>query len=142
MRIFRTLGSILKRGKSICVAEAFYTLTLPLIKISILLFYRGIFLGRRFEIMTYIIGAFVLAWFAAGFFLGMFGCHPIRANWDVNLDPITNCVNQRAEYIGTSIPNILADFAILCLPVYPVWHLQMSRRSKSAVFGMFLLGGL
>jgi len=30
----------------------------------------------------------------------------------------------------------------LCLPVYPVWHLQMSRRSKSAVFGMFLLGGL
>jgi len=92
--------------------------------------------------MTYIVGAFVLAWFAAGFFLGMFGCHPIRANWDVNLDPITNCVNQRAEYIGTSIPNILADVAFLCLPVYPVWHLQMSRRSKSAVFGMFLLGGL
>lgn len=56
--------------------------------------------------------------------------------------PPPRCINNKAFYIGLSVPNILADVAILCLPITKVWKLQMSRRSKLAVSGMFLCGGI
>ena len=118
-------------AKEIYVAEIFYTVTLPLVKISILLFYRTIFKGRRFETLTYSLGSFVLAWFLAVVLL-TFVCCKAPAN----------CISEKGIFIAKSIPSILTDIATLCLPVYNVWHLQKSSKLKATITGLFLLGGL
>lgn len=118
-------------AKDIYVAEVFYTITLPLVQISILLFYREIFKGRRFEVLTYSLGSFVLAWLLAVVLLAFVCCRPPA-----------NCIREKRIFIANSIPSILTDIAILCLPVYNVWHLHMSRKLKAAISGLVLLGGL
>lgn len=45
-------------------------------------------------------------------------------------------------FVGNSVPNIIGDIAILAIPIYKVMPLQMSSKSKIAVLGMFLMGGL
>lgn len=124
------------------VAEVFYTITLTLAKISILLFYRAIFTGRKFELMTYGLAAFVLAWFLAVELLVFVGCRPIEGHWELSRDPPAKCINQQNFFIGNAVPNILTDIAILCLPMAKIWDLQMSRKMKAAISGLFLLGGL
>ena len=110
--------------------SVFYALTLTLIKISILLFYREIFVGTKFVLLTYFIGAFVLAWFVGNEVLEWLNC------------PGGKCNYVKPAVLWQSLSNILADVAILCLPVGKVWQLQMSLRLKVAVAGVFLLGGL
>ena len=113
-----------------------------LIKISILVLYHEIFLGKGFVLLTYIIGAFVLVWFLVTELVTFLSCRPLKGNWDITLDPPAKCIDLKAAYIWVSFPNIIADVAILCLPLGKVWQLQMSPRLKVAVAGMFLLGGL
>lgn len=117
-------------------------MSLPLVKVSILLLYYGLFPGKTFALYIYIVGAFVGAWGLAVLMTTIFTCKPIRGFWEPAMISPIECINQRAFFIGNSALNILADVAILCLPVGKVWHLQMSRRSKIAVSGMFMLGGL
>ena len=114
-------------------------MSLPLIKISIL---SGLLPGKTFATCVYIIGAFVGAWGVGVLITGIFSCKPIRGYWEPAMLPPPKCIDPRAFFISNSVLNILADVAILCLPVGRVWHLQMSRWSKIAVSGMFLLGGL
>lgn len=99
-------------------------------------------MGKIFVLLTYIIGAFVLAWFLVTEVVSCLNCRPFRGMWDITLDPPAKCINQKAAYIWLSFPSMLADVAILCLPLGKVWQLQMSPRLKVAVAGMFLLGGL
>ena len=117
-----------------------YSIPLTLIKISVLFFYRAIFVGRVFDLCTYAIGAFVISWGVAVPLVSIFSCHPIAA-WHPMMNPAAVCINYRGFFIGNSSLNILADVAILCLPMRNVWELQMSRKSKAAVSGMFLMGG-
>lgn len=117
-------------------------MSVSLVKVSILLLYYGLFPGKTFGLHVYIVGAFVGAWGLAVLMTSIFTCKPIHGFWEPAIIPPPKCINQRAFFIGNSVLNILADVAILCLPVGKVWHLQMSRRSKIAVSGMFMLGGL
>ena len=57
------------------------------------------------------------------------------------MEPAPVCIDYKNFFISNSSLNILADVMILCLPMGKVWELQMSRKSKAAVSGMFLTGG-
>ena len=118
-------------AKDLYVAEILYNSTLALVKISILLFYRTIFRGRRFEVLTYSLGSFVLAWFLAVVLLAFVCCRPFA-----------DCISPKGIFIAKSIPDFLTEIAIICLPIHNVWHLQMSRKLKAAISGLFFLGGL
>lgn len=43
-------------------------------------------------------------------------------------------------FIGNAVPNILTDAAILCMPMYHVWRLQVRTAQRVALTGIFLLG--
>jgi len=139
---FRLFFNILMRRQVIFALEILYSIALTSTKISILTLYHGLFPGKTFTQLLYGLGAFCIAWGISVFFVAIFSCTPIHGFWDILMQPPPKCINNKAFYIGLSVPNILADIAILSLPVTKVWHLQMSRRSKIAVSGMFLLGGL
>ena len=117
-----------------------YLVALSATKVSILLFYKSIFPGSGFHLRLKLVGAFVVAWAITFIFANTFACKPISGSWNVTLP--STCIDRSGELIGQSVLNILADLAILCLPMRPVWRLQLPPRQKVAVLGMFLLGGL
>ncbi|MCJ1261267.1 hypothetical protein MMC22_001131 [Lobaria immixta] len=120
-------------------SEVIYSITFPVIKISILLLYRSLFPGRGFATITNAIGLMVIAWGVALLLVSIFSCRPVNGFWDITIPSV--CINTRSFFIGNSVPNICADVFILVLPVRKVWHLKMSLKSKIMVSGLFLLGG-
>jgi hypothetical protein len=125
------------------VSEIAYTLSLVSTKISILFLYARIFSqDRKLKMWSYIIAAFVFAWGIAVFLVSVFFCKPVNGFWNQTSVPPPKCIDIEKFYVGNSIPNIVMDVAILFLPVSSALQLQMSRKSKIAVCGMFLLGGM
>lgn len=128
---------------TVFVEEILYSLTLPLIKISILFLYHSLFPGKFMKLSCYVLGAFTVAWAIAILLVTIFSCEPIHGFWDgFMMNPPPKCINNTNFFIGNSVSNIIADIAILCLPVREVLHLKMTAKTKAAVLSMFLLGGL
>ena len=113
---------------------------MPLIKISILLLYRSLFPSHKFRMATNILAAIVVAWGIAVFFVAVFTCSPISGFWDYTIQ--ATCINPQAFYIANSVPNVLVDIVMLCLPVHQVVRLKLDQTQKVGVCCMFLLGGL
>ncbi|PVH99804.1 hypothetical protein DM02DRAFT_507194, partial [Periconia macrospinosa] len=67
----------------------------------------------------------------------IFSCQPIHGFWGITIK--SKCVNQSTFFLENSIPNILTDILILCLPVREVWNLQMSRGVKTLVCGIVII---
>ncbi|CAD6447181.1 1aa4508f-33fe-49eb-a353-f432a91ea87e [Sclerotinia trifoliorum] len=110
-----------------------------MIKISILLLYRSIFPSKTMTLATNLVSIFVLLWGISTLVASIFSCKPINGYWESDIMP--KCINFKWFFVGNSLTNIMADIVILGLPMPPLWHLKMSRRLKTAVSGMFLLGG-
>jgi len=121
------------------IGEIFYSITFPMVKLSILLLYRSIFPGKGMMLATNIVATFVIGWGISLLLVSIFSCKPIHGFWDVTVK--STCVDSKWFFVGNSIPNMIADLVILCLPMRKVWLLKMSTRSKWAVSAIFLLGG-
>ena len=111
-----------------------------LAKYSILLFYSRIFKERKFEITLKVIFGIVTVWFIAIEAAVLAQCVPISALWD----PTQNgtCINLAAFFQAAGIPNVILNVVILVLPLPMIWSLEIDRKHKIALSGVFLLGGL
>ena len=76
-------------------------------------------------------------YYAAAFFVNLFACLPRRKIWDSSVEG--RCFfNVTALYISSAVFNTFSDVAMLAVPVFVVWRLQMSRNRKlgaTAIFG-------
>ena len=68
-------------------------------------------------------------------------CKPREAIWN----PLIRaeeawCFNRDAIFQATGVFNVVSDFAILIIPIPTIWNLQMTRRRKIAVTGLFAIG--
>ncbi|KAI0810059.1 hypothetical protein GGR55DRAFT_695856 [Xylaria sp. FL0064] len=126
------------------VGEIAYTFSSPLIKLSVLAFYRRIFPTRVVRIGTLIIGAACIAWFIPIIILDFAQCRPLKAFWLVELQalPTTKCINPFQSFFGNSIANSIIDFSTLSLPIREVFQLQTTTRRKINIAFVFLLGGM
>lgn len=118
-----------------------YNPATALAKISILLLYRRIFPNPRLLIVLWTVGAFVVCYCTAQFFVLLIQCRPIRAAWDPTV-PNPTCVRVNTTYIIIGAFNALTDIVTLCIPMPMLWRLQISRERKAQLIGMFMLGGL
>ncbi|KAI9675382.1 MAG: hypothetical protein M1817_001286 [Caeruleum heppii] len=116
-----------------------YICILPIIKISILLFYHRIFTPRYFQRILYGVELFMVLWVVSGFIVGIFQCVPVHKFW--NLEAPGYCINKPRYYMIEGIINIFTDFVILLLPMPLVWKLHITKKQKIALVGVFLLGG-
>ncbi|KXG53583.1 uncharacterized protein PGRI_006330 [Penicillium griseofulvum] len=117
-----------------------YVVTVPLIKLSILLFYRRIF-G-----MTY--SMWFCVFLTTGYFVScmvafLVCCRPVSYYWTQYADPSGGvCIfNLYPFYIGNAAANVVTDGIILLVPIPLVWKLQMRKTQKVMLSGIFLLGG-
>lgn len=120
-------------------SEILYGPHITAIKSSILLLYLRLFGVRKpFKIAILVVEALVVAWCISILFSGIFQANPISAIWHPK-EPHTQ-VDYVKYLLGTAVPNVVTDFVILILPVSMVWQLQISKRRKAVLCGVFLLG--
>lgn len=111
-------------------------------KISILLFYREIFVSQTFRRFNNALAAICLAWFLAIFFLILFRCTPISGAWTYSGYSSGDCVPISTIVLGMETTNICIDVLIMILPCWELRKLQMRRSRKILVSFVFALGGL
>ncbi|KAI3573011.1 hypothetical protein IWW34DRAFT_888009 [Fusarium oxysporum f. sp. albedinis] len=129
------------------IAEYLYTMSIVLVKWSILALYWRIFGSvRSTRLPICILFGIISAWGIAVILVSTFQCLPVSAFW-LRFDPnggsemTYECpVNVRMFFIANAIPNIITDILILLVPVPGIWSLQLRTAKKIAVLGIFALG--
>ena len=112
-----------------------------LIKLSILGLYIVIFASVKFRRVVYgVMTTQVIL--CCAFIIGILvQCHPLAYYWDKGIQG-GSCVSDSVGFILTAILNMVMDLVVISLPVPIVLRLQMDRRRKIAVIGVFSLGAL
>ncbi|KAL8751708.1 MAG: hypothetical protein Q9199_006234 [Rusavskia elegans] len=120
--------------------EILYVAGTATVKLSILLLYRRLFGSQQtFKKVLWAIGAFVLAYSIAEFLILLFQCRPMEAAWNMAIQP-EYCVNLPLAGFIIGIVNVATDIVTLMLPIRIVWSLQLERRWKIQIAGIFLSG--
>jgi hypothetical protein len=70
----------------------------------------------------------------------IFACVPVRAFWTKEAG--AKCINQYATWFTNAAINILTDIALIILPIPVIRNLNLARRQKQALIGIFAVGGL
>ena len=113
------------------------------IKSSVCLFYRRIFyVSQRFILFNNVVIALIFWWTLAFLLAKIFVCglHP-GVLW--SRDSTTQgCANQRLLLLWFAITDVIGDIAVLSMPYPCIVKLQMNRREKLGISGVFLLGTL
>ncbi|KAF5872207.1 putative integral membrane protein [Botrytis fragariae] len=112
-------------------------------KLAILAIYLRLFdVKRGFRIVTWIIGAFMIAnWIGTTVAMSQI-CHPVQFFWNQKIPGGGKCFNIVDFLRWSSFMNIITDLAMLVLPIPVVLELQMSKKMKAGLVITFALGSL
>jgi hypothetical protein len=123
------------------VFEVLYTLTLGLIKTSILFLYLRLFPDPKFRRVIWATQAFNLLLVGSFIVSDFFQCRPVSFFWESwDGEHEGRCFNINALAWAHSAINIALDFWMLYLPATQVWSLQMKVKKKIGVILMFGIG--
>ncbi|MCJ1358675.1 MAG: hypothetical protein MMC33_008675 [Icmadophila ericetorum] len=128
-------------NKCIFALQLLYITSVAVVKASILHFYKRIFTTKKFKIAVNCALAAVLLWFLGFFLLNLFGLWPISSNWDSTVKRKFDVHGAKAN-ISLGASDTLLDIATLVLPWPMIWKLQMSRRRRWLISGIFLFSSL
>ncbi|KAM0804383.1 hypothetical protein BDR22DRAFT_885642 [Usnea florida] len=129
--------------KGMFVSEAGWASTIFIVKSSILAFYWRLFnaKGRAFRFSIWAFLVLTVCWGIAVVVAPVFQCSPFHHYlWQITCE--ARCLDKTYWfYVGSSIPHIITDIALIGLPMFLVWDLQMSRAQKATLSAIFGLGG-
>jgi len=125
--------------RSLFAAEVVYNLAQIMTKLSFLLQYRRIFQDAFTRRVSLGMMVFLAIWGVAQEFLLAFACTPIA---DLYPDRQGRCLQTDVIWHLTSVMNIVTDFLVFLIPIPAVKHLQLRRKQKFLVGGIFCLGFL
>ncbi|MCJ1449715.1 hypothetical protein MMC28_000043 [Mycoblastus sanguinarius] len=118
-----------------------YNVCLPLVKVSVLCFYRRIFsITKRTRQVLWITTGVTVAWCISMVTACLLECVPVNAIWTPTIKG--KCIDVLKFYYGSAGSSIVLDFALLVIPVPLVWRLHMDWSHKVALSTTFLLGYL
>ena len=128
------------------IIQALYNPILALVKTSLLLFLLRLSgQNRRIRWSIHALNIFNLSLMVAIFTTVIFQCTPVDYFWEqVGRNPPTegSCINTGAFYTSTAALNVLTDILVLALPFWIFLGLQMPKKVKWALLGVFALGGV
>lgn len=105
---------------------------------SILFQYDRIFPTRKFRIVNRIALGVTIAYTFWTVCSHIFGCTPIRSYW--THEPGYHCADQKIAWLSHAAANITLDFIIILLPMPVVGKLNLPRKQKIVLMGVFALG--
>lgn len=118
-----------------------YILTVPLIKVSIILSYRRLF-GMQWTMWACI--ALSIAYWIGCSVAFLCSCQPVSYFWTQYENPLGGYVRYDIYpfYIAHAVANMAGDLLILLVPIPLVWRLKLRVGQKIQILSIFLLGGL
>jgi hypothetical protein len=125
-------------GQTVLGAEILYVMGVNMYKISLLFLYWRVFPVQSIRIGSYVCGGLSTSWTLACIFAATFQCTPRDRLWMPWLEG--TCINLFLTQLCISIPSILCDIAILCLPIPHVWRLKTNLTQRIFLIGIFSLG--
>lgn len=115
-----------------------YFIVCPLIKISIICFYRRVFTIPLFQHISLGLNCLIGSWGTAIFIACALQCRPLQGYWDKSIP--AKCFDGQLFIIVNQIFNVVMDFIILGLPIPMIWNLQRSWHDRLALNGVFAIG--
>ncbi|KAK3336428.1 plasma membrane protein Pth11-like protein [Cercophora scortea] len=119
---------------------------LGLIKSSVILFYMRFFsaitTGTTHKLLVGL-NIFVIAWTIAFFFASLFQCRlDIWAIWGSADQLEAHCPGTMYLDVALCATDLATDVVIVCIPIWPIWRLNLSTAKKLTVSVVFLLGAV
>lgn len=138
------LGDLIDFTYILHIGGVLYSVTLPLLKASILLEWTRLFVpqGTRniFWWLCIILVWIQLSFLVTSVFALCFTCIPYEKIWDFTVKG--KCIQKSELEITSAAIHFASDLVILILPQKVIWSLQMSFRKKVGVSFIFSLGVL
>ncbi|KAH6853262.1 hypothetical protein B0I37DRAFT_358874 [Chaetomium sp. MPI-CAGE-AT-0009] len=111
-------------------------------KTSILRFYLRFPTSRRFNIAVYTLMFLVIVAYLMGAFGFLFGCQPIRYQWDyATMKGKGRCISMDPWYGWLVAFNFVTDAVLLVLPIWIIRPLRIGFAQKAALAGILGMGG-
>ncbi|KAJ9256926.1 hypothetical protein DTO212C5_8941 [Paecilomyces variotii] len=115
-------------------AQILFTIALCFAKLSVLLFISRLTPSIEMKRVSRVAAGIVTAWgmsFATALALQCKG----PAHWDFSQEE--NCVDRSSLYCLFGTLDIITEVAIMSLPAFIVWNVQITRRQRWTVIGVF-----
>ncbi|KAL8848317.1 MAG: hypothetical protein Q9221_006671 [Calogaya cf. arnoldii] len=116
------------------------TVSSGLCKVSILEFYKRIFITKGFKIMCNVLIFLVSAWMIGTFFTQLFSTSPISSGWHPDRQLRDANYDYPTALLAIFGIGIVLDFLVLCLPIRPILKLQLKWSKKIKVYAILGLG--
>jgi hypothetical protein len=115
-----------------------YATSITLVKLSLILSYLRIFPAQRFRRLILSTGALVVLMWICNVFAIIFQCTPVSAAWDWTEKG--RCINILSFFYVTSSINIATDLVLWFAPLPVFWGMNMSKRERVMICGLFGFG--
>ncbi|KAI9848471.1 MAG: hypothetical protein M1838_000515 [Thelocarpon superellum] len=123
------------------VASIVYTISIWLAKLAVLLLYLRLFPKKETRIAIFFM-LFVITGQVVSVTIALFlGCTPFAKVYDVTIT-YGSCLDKNQISIVTSGLNVATDIILLVLPLPTVYKLNLPKKQKMALIGVFMLGAL
>jgi hypothetical protein len=128
------------QAQYIVVLEVVWCTSIFFSKISILILYCRVFPVNIIVWSCRITAALVTAFTISTTLMAFFMCTPVAFNWDQSI-PGGHCdPGQIKSYMATGVINLVNDVAILLIPAYHLYKLQLPLLNRLALLGIFGVG--
>lgn len=126
--------------KSFYASVVTYNVGICVVKISIMLQYRRIFAGNFVQRLTLVLLIFECCYAVTLSVLLPLVCKPVSAFWDRNTPG--KCLDQLTIWYVMASINLVTDFIVFSIPLPVINSLQLPRKQKFMLMGVFCLGFL
>lgn len=122
------------------VSIVLYNLTLALIKLTFLFQYYRVLAIHQMKRVIWIGGTIIMLWAVSQLLVVIFTCSPVQKFWETSL--VGTCIPNLPFWYINAAGNILTDLAIFVMPLPVLNRLQLRKKQKYFLLGIFSLGFL
>ncbi|KAI1473313.1 hypothetical protein K445DRAFT_321990 [Daldinia sp. EC12] len=122
--------------------ELLYYSILTCVKSSIVFMYDRFAISNSFKNLCKGTNGLLAIFFIVCIGVVVGQCRPLEKAWDLSRYVPGSCIDTTAFFYFTSIFGIILDLWILMIPLPTLKHLQISKRSRHVLYGIFGVGGL
>ncbi|OJI83591.1 hypothetical protein ASPTUDRAFT_55621 [Aspergillus tubingensis CBS 134.48] len=132
-------ATIQEYSLNLYVMQLFWNTCLPVIKLSIVLFYQRIFPVPSMIFACRSVMLFLAAWYVAFQTTAIFQCIPIHHEWQKKTTK-GHCIDFVPFVTTLAATNLCTDVLLLVLPTREIWKLQIPWPRKIGLSIIFTLG--
>ncbi|EXF75119.1 hypothetical protein CFIO01_06729 [Colletotrichum fioriniae PJ7] len=124
-------------GTYLLIVILHYNMGMNVVKVSFLLQYRRVFVSKKVQKVCFWAMVYVVIWACIQATLLGLSCLPIAI-----IVPSTAgfCLDTLPIWYFSSAMSLATDFMIFCIPLPSVLRLQLPKKQKAMLFGIFCLG--